>query len=45
MMAADFLDEVGVVETASRRPLMAYRVRNQSQPVFFLRTLSPRGGE
>lgn len=44
MMSADFLDEAGVVETASRRPPMAYRLKDRSQPVYFPRTFSPRGG-
>jgi 8-oxo-dGTP diphosphatase len=45
MLAADFLEEVGLVETASRRPPMAYRLKDRSGPVFFPRTFSPRGGE
>lgn len=44
MMAADFLDEVGLVETAARRPPMAYRLKDRAQPVFFPRTFSPRDG-
>ncbi len=45
MMAADFLEEAGLVETASRRPPMAYRLKDRAQPVFFPRTFSPRGSE
>lgn len=44
MMAAEFLEEVGQIETASRRPPMAYRLKDRSQPVFFPRTFSPRNG-
>ena len=43
MMSADFLEEAGIVETASRRPPMAYRLKDRSQPVYFPRTFSPRG--
>jgi 8-oxo-dGTP diphosphatase len=43
MMAADFLDEVGVVESDSNRPPMGYRLRDRETPVFFPRTFSPRG--
>jgi len=43
MMSADFLEEAGLVETASRRPPMSYRLRDRSQPVYFPRTFSPRG--
>lgn len=45
MVSADFLVEVGLVETASRRPPMAYRLKDRSRPVFFPRTFSPRGGD
>ena len=45
MMAADFLEEAGLVETASHRPPMAYRLKDRSRPVFFPRTFSPRGGD
>ena len=45
MVAADFLEEVGLLETASRRPPMAYRLKDRTQLVFFPRTFSPRGGE
>lgn len=43
MMAADFLEEAGVVESASHRPPMGYRLKDRSMPVFFPRTFSPRG--
>ncbi len=43
MMAADFLDEVGVVESDSNRPPMGYRLKDRAAPVFFPRTFSPRG--
>ena len=43
MMAADFLVEVGVVESDSNRPPMGYRLKDRHTPVFFPRTFSPRG--
>ena len=43
MMAADFLVEVGVVESDSNRPPMGYRLKDRDTPVFFPRTFSPRG--
>lgn len=42
MLAADFLEEVGLVESDSHRPPMGYRVKDRSAPVFFPRTFSPR---
>lgn len=42
MMAADFLQEVGFVESESNRPPMGYRLKDRSAPVFFPRTFSPR---
>jgi 8-oxo-dGTP diphosphatase len=45
MMAADFLEEVGVVESDSNRPPMGYRLKDRSSPVVFPRTFSPRGGD
>ena len=45
MMAADFLVEVGVVESDSNRPPMGYRLKDRAHPVVFPRTFSPRGGE
>lgn len=44
MMAADFLEEAGFVESDSNRPPMGYRLKDRSTPVFFPRTFSPRGG-
>ena len=43
MMAADFLAEVGVVQSDSNRPPMGYRLKDRDVPVFFPRTFSPRG--
>jgi len=45
MMAADFLAEVGVVESDSNRPPMGYRLKDRAKAVFFPRTFSPRGSE
>ena len=45
MMAADFLSEVGVVESDSNRPPMGYKLKNRAKAVFFPRTFSPRGSE
>lgn len=45
MIAADFLYEAGLVEAASRRPPMTYRLKDRSGPVYFPRTFSPRGRE
>ncbi|MCX2861588.1 NUDIX domain-containing protein [Paucibacter sp. PLA-PC-4] len=45
MIAADFLEEVGFVESSSNRPPMGYRLKDRSAPVFFPRTFSPRGGD
>jgi 8-oxo-dGTP diphosphatase len=42
MMAADFLEEAGTVESDSNRPPMGYRLKDRSAPVFFPRTFSPR---
>lgn len=44
MMAADFLEEVGFVESSSNRPPMGYRLKDRSAPVVFPRTFSPRSG-
>lgn len=44
MLAAEFLDEVGIVESSANRPPMGYRLKDRSAPVFFPRTFSPRGG-
>jgi 8-oxo-dGTP diphosphatase len=43
MLAADFLAEVGVVQSDSNRPPMGYRLKDRATPVFFPRTFSPRG--
>jgi len=43
MLAADFLVDVGIVESDSNRPPMGYRLRDRDTPVFFPRTFSPRG--
>jgi 8-oxo-dGTP diphosphatase len=43
MLTADFLDEVGVVESDSNRPPMGYRLKDREKAVFFPRTFSPRG--
>lgn len=45
MLAADFLEEVGVVESDSNRPPMGYCLKDRSSPVVFPRTFSPRGGD
>jgi 8-oxo-dGTP diphosphatase len=43
MLAADFLEEVGVIESESNRPPVGYRLKDRSKPVVFPRTFSPRG--
>ncbi len=45
MVAADFLDEVGVVQSESNRPPMGYRLKDRAKAVLFPRTFSPRGSE
>jgi len=45
MLAAGFLEEVGVVASDSNRPPMGYRLKDRGQAVFFPRTFSPRGTE
>ncbi|MET0334920.1 MAG: NUDIX domain-containing protein [Rhizobacter sp.] len=45
MLAADFLEEVGVVESDANRPPMGYRLKSRVGPVVFPRTFSPRGGD
>jgi len=45
MMAADFLQEVGHVQSDSNRPPMGYRLKDRATPVYFPRTFSPRGGD
>jgi 8-oxo-dGTP diphosphatase len=42
MLAAGFLEEVGVIPSDSNRPPMGYRLRDRSAPVVFPRTFSPR---
>ena len=42
-LAADFLDEVGVVDGEFNRPAVAYRIRDRARVVTFPRTFSPRG--
>ena len=42
MLAADFLQEAGVVEGDSKRPPMGYRLKDRRQAVVFPRTFSPR---
>jgi 8-oxo-dGTP diphosphatase len=44
MLAADYLEEVGVVESSSNRPPLGYRLKDRAAPVVFPRTFSPRGG-
>lgn len=43
MLAADFLDEAGVIESDANRPPMGYRLRDRARAVVFPRTFSPRG--
>ena len=43
MLAVDFLEEAGVVESSAYRPPMGYRLKDRALPVFFPRTFSPRG--
>jgi 8-oxo-dGTP diphosphatase len=43
MLAAGFLEPVGVVPGASKRAPMGYRLRDRSDPTVFPRTFSPRG--
>jgi len=43
MLAADFLAEVGLVDSDSNRPPMGYRLKDRVAPVIFPRTFSPRG--
>jgi 8-oxo-dGTP diphosphatase len=45
MLAADFLEEVGVVESDSNRPPMGYRLKDRERAVVFPRTFSPRAGD
>jgi 8-oxo-dGTP diphosphatase len=43
MLAAGFLEDVGVVESESNRPPMGYRLKDREKAVVFPRTFSPRG--
>lgn len=43
MLAADFLDEVGVMDRGANRPPLGYRLKDRRVPVVFPRTFSPRG--
>jgi 8-oxo-dGTP diphosphatase len=45
MLAAGFLEEVGVVQSDSNRPPMGYRLKDRERAVVFPRTFSPRGTE
>jgi 8-oxo-dGTP diphosphatase len=42
MLAANFLKEVGVVDSDSNRPPMGYQLKDRTNPVVFPRTFSPR---
>lgn len=42
MLAAQFLNEVGLVESTSRRAPMGYTLINRDSPAYFPRTFSPR---
>jgi 8-oxo-dGTP diphosphatase len=42
MLAAEFLEEAGVVESDSNRPPMGYRLKDRGRAVVFPRTFSPR---
>jgi 8-oxo-dGTP diphosphatase len=44
MLAAGFLDEVGLIESDSNRPPLGYRLKDRSSPTVFPRTFSPRSG-
>lgn len=44
MLAAEFLEEVGLLRSDSQRPPLGYRLKDRSGPVVFPRTFSPRGG-
>lgn len=43
-LAADFLDEVGLMDVGAPRPAMSYRLRERRHVAYFPRTFSPRGG-
>ena len=42
-MAADFLEETGLMDVGAPRLAMGYRVRTRGEVVYFPRTFSPRG--
>lgn len=42
MLAAGFLEEVGVVPSESNRPPLGYRLKNRASPAVFPRMFSPR---
>jgi 8-oxo-dGTP diphosphatase len=43
MLAAELLEEVGMIDTQTKRQAMAYQLVNREAPVVFPRTFSPRG--
>lgn len=43
-LAADFLDEAGMMDVGAPRPAMGYEIRDRNEVVYFPRTFSPRGG-
>jgi len=43
MLAQDFLEPVGPIEGASKRPAMGFRLKDRSRATYFPRTFSPRG--
>lgn len=45
MLDGGFMEEAGMVEGASGRPAMGYRLRDRSQAALFPRTFSPRDAE
>lgn len=45
MLAGGFLEEVGHLESPSKRPPMGYRLRDRSAPVVFARTFGTRSGD
>jgi 8-oxo-dGTP diphosphatase len=45
MLDAGFMEEAGLVESASGRPAMGFRLRDRAQPALFPRTFSPREAE
>ncbi|CAK7023347.1 MAG: hypothetical protein MESAZ_02622 [Saezia sanguinis] len=45
MLAAEFLQEVGTVQSDAPRAPMGYRLQHREAPVYFPRTFSPRGAK